>query len=116
MPVVPAVEKIRYSPEVQGPRVGASEERLEVGQVQPPVGDDAIELLHEHALRQGRQVRELGPLGAGAERGAVVRGALDRVADQPAEALSLVLDQLLARPGVALQEHRGVRAERRGCE
>jgi hypothetical protein len=85
-------------PEIQGAGVGAREERLEIAQTQAPIRDDAVELLHEHALGQGRKLGELGPLGARPERRPVVRGALDRVADQPAEALSLVVGEPLARP------------------
>ena len=99
--------------EIQGAGVRAREKRLEVGQVQATIRDDAVELLHEHTLGQGRQIGELGPLGSRPERRAVVRGALDRVADQPAEAPSLVVDELRARPAVALQQCRGVGPERR---
>ncbi len=100
--------------EVQRAGVGSGEERLQLRQAQPRVGDDAIELFHQPGLGQRRQIAELGILGVRAERVAVVRRALDRVADQLTQALSLVSGQLLARPAVALQERPGACAERRG--
>ena len=95
--------------------VGAGEELLELWQTQSSIRDDAVELLHEHALRQRRQIGQPCSLRTRPERRPVVRGMLDRMADQPAEALSLVVDEPLARPAVALQQRGGVGPEgRRG--
>ena len=96
--------------------VGAREEQFELGHAKAPVGDDPIELLHQHALGERRQVGELRRLGAGPERLAVVRGVRDGVADQGAGSLPLVVDELLARPAVALEERRGLGREPRRVE
>jgi hypothetical protein len=87
---------------MESARVGVAEKRLELRQPQPWVRDDLVEPLHQDALGQGRQVGEIGVLGARPEHVAVGGRAPDGVADQRAQTRSLVLAQLLVRPAVAL--------------
>ncbi len=67
--------------------------------------------VHQDRLRQRRKIHELGVDCIGAERLAVVRRVLDRVADGLAKAEAQLLQQALARPVVTLQQLEGVRVQ-----
>ena len=71
---------------------------LELGQPQPRVGDDPVELVDQGRLRERRQLleRDLALAGLGAERLPVVRRGGGRVREQIPQALSLEVEQLLA--------------------
>ncbi len=84
--------------QVQRAGVGAVEVLLELGQPQPRVGDDPVELVDQGRLRERRQLleRDLAPAGLGAERLPVVGRGGGRVREQIPQALSLEVEQLLA--------------------
>ncbi len=85
-------------------REGVANERLDIAPAQQRVGDDAVELLHQQFLRERRQRGERTVGRIAAERLAVVRRALDRVAQQRIDALLLVDQQLLACPVLLLEQ------------
>lgn len=93
-------------------RVWAGQVRLELGAPQARVGDDRVEVLDELLLRQRGQGGEVDVRvgGVGAEHLAVVRGALDGMAQEPVQALALMREELLARPRVVAQQLAGERA------
>jgi hypothetical protein len=72
---------------------------LQVGQLQPPVGDPVVETLHQLGLAHRRQGVEVDPARVDpAVQVAIQRRVGHRVTDQLAEALVLQAPELLAAP------------------